>query len=728
MGVWRLALVGNPNCGKTTLFNALTGGNQYVGNWPGVTVEKKAGKTLSKRSELIDLPGLYSLSPCSLEEAVARDYLLKEAPDGIINIIDGANLERNCYLTVALLELGIPMVVAVNMMDEVEKKGWRLDCAALGKALGVPVIPVTARRGAGVSALLREAEAAAKEHRSPSPAPHGEAAERALTAMAALCRGEDFPRFSASRLLEGDREALSRLSREKSGEAERIARAYERSDGGRRDALLADDRYRFIEAVSRRCLKKGGERAGLSERIDRLALGKYTGLPLFLLLLLGVFALTFGPVGSGLSKEVERLFSQLLAPLCRTALLRAHAPVWCAGLSEAVLSGVSGVVFFLPQIALLFFCLTLLEDSGYMARTAFLMDRFFKRLGLSGKSFIPMLMGFGCTTPALMAARALPSERDRRMTMLLLPYMSCSARLPIYALFAGTFFPGREGLAVFLLYLLGVLTAILTGALLRKTVFRGETSPFIMELPPYRAPLLSAAVRHVWERCKGFLWKAGTLIVGMSAAIWVLQNLSPDLSLASDPGESLLGQAGNALAPLFAPLGFGSWQAVVALLSGLVSKESVVGTLSVLYAAGDASLLPAALQTAFTPASAASFMVFSLLYTPCISAFATMKKEMNSLPWAAASAALSCGTAWLAGFLTYQIFGLFFESPAVSAMGQPAAGSAACWPAALPVILLLLGAARLFSGSCCTGCGDCPMREKCKSGQRKPAPRQAQTH
>lgn len=679
----KMALAGNPNCGKTTLFNVLTGSNQYVGNWPGVTVQKKVGKTKVGHSELVDLPGIYSLSPYSMEEIVTRDYIIDEHPEVIINIVDGTNLERNLYLTVQLIELERPIVVAVNMMDDVNAKGWKLDCEKLMVELGVPVVPITARRGENVDAVLKKAEKLAhgKEYFSPKIT-YDNITQNALNdillvlaesgsknnSLQGVESGNErsLPlQFFAGKLLEGDNDAAARLelTQPQTKRIEEIVSAYEKSGKyGDRESMLADARYKYIEKIAAACLKKGEDANKLttSDKIDKLATNRILAIPLFLVMMFLMFALTFGPVGSFLSDCVNYLFTGLLMPAVSNLLMAAGAPEWTRGLLvDAAIGGVAGVLTFLPQITILFFCLSLLEDSGYMARAAFIMDRLLRRLGLSGKSFIPMLMGFGCTTPAIMAARTLENEKDRRLTMMLTPFMSCGARLPIYALFAGIFFVENQGLVVFSMYIIGIVVAITLGVVLKRTLFRGTVAPFVMELPPYRLPLFKSIVRHVWEKCRGFIVKAGTVIFSMSVLIWVLQNFSLEFKMVVDSGESILGQFGSLLAPVFIPLGFGTWQATVALLTGLIAKESVVSSLTILYAAGGAASLPVALSAAFSPLSAFSFMVFSLLYMPCISAFVTLRKEMNSAKWAYGTAFLQCGVAYFIAMMIYQIGRIF---------------------------------------------------------------------
>lgn len=663
----KMALAGNPNCGKTTLFNVLTGSNQYVGNWPGVTVQKKIGKTKVGHSELVDLPGIYSLSPYSMEEIVTRDYIINEHPEVIINIVDGTNLERNLYLTIQLIELERPIVVAVNMMDDVKAKGWNLDCERLMVELGVPVVPITARRGENVDDVLKKAEKLAhgKEYFSPTIT-YDSVTQNALNDILLVLAEHKYEKpipllFFAGKLLEGDNQAGEqlKLSQDELLRVEKIISDYEKtSEYGDRESMLADARYKYIEKITKKCLKKGesANKLTTSDKIDKVVTNRFLAIPIFLLTMFLMFALTFGPIGTFLSDCVDYLFQGLLIPWLTELFTVAGAPAWTKGLFiDAAVSGVSGILVFLPQITMLFLCLSLLEDSGYMARAAFIMDRLLRRLGLSGKSFIPMLMGFGCTTPAVMAARTLENEKDRRLTMMLTPFMSCGARLPIYAMFAGVFFKENQGLVVFSMYILGIVVAIITGVILKKTLFKGNVAPFVMELPPYRLPLFKSIALHVWEKCKGFIIKAGTIIFAMSILVWILQNFSLGFKMVENSSDSILGSFGGVIAPLFTPLGFGTWQAVVALLTGLIAKESVVSTMTILYTAGNAVALPGVLLSAFNPASALSFMAFTLLYMPCISAFVTIRKEMNSAKWAYGTAALQLGIAYFVSLIIYQI-------------------------------------------------------------------------
>lgn len=673
----KLALTGNPNCGKTTLFNALTGASQYVGNWPGVTVEKKEGKSTIDGTEMtvVDLPGIYSLSPYSMEEIIARDFIVGEHPDAIVNIVDATNLERNLYLTIQLLELELPMVVALNFMDEVEKLGDRIDIEALSQHLGVPVIPITARTGKNIDQLLRVAHQ--EMHIGVTVEPddlYDDYTHEIHHAVGELIHDHAYAagipaHWASIKLIEGDSLVEDALHLDKATRAkvEGIVERYESAyDVGDRETLISDSRYRFIQQVVAAAVVKGRGRdeLTLSDKIDSIVTHRILAIPIFLLTMLGVFAVTFGPVGSFLSDCVDVLISKDLAQAVDAFLTGAGVAPWVNHLMiDGVISGVGGVLTFLPQIALLFLFLSFLEDSGYMARAAFIMDRLLHRFGLSGKAFIPMLMGFGCTVPAIMGARTMENEKDRRMTIMLVPFMSCSARLPVYGLIAAAFFPKYSGLVVFSLYVLGLVFAVVSGLLLKNTLFRGEPATFVMELPPYRLPTLKNIGLHVWDKVKGFLVKAGTLILAMSVILWFLQSFSPSLVMVPDASQSILALIGGVLAPLFLPLGFGTWQASVSLLSGLIAKEAVVSSMSLFYGFStldSGTTIAAALSSTFaTPLAAYSFLVFVLLYVPCVASLATMIREMNSARWALRSVLWQLGSAWLGSFLIYQIGGLF---------------------------------------------------------------------
>ena len=671
----RVALAGNPNCGKTTLFNALTGSNQYVGNWPGVTVEKKEGSAhIGDRTvTVVDLPGIYSLSPYSMEEIVARDFIIGEGPDCVIDIVDATNLERNLYLTVQLLELERPTVLALNFMDEVEKRGDKIDADRLSKELGVPVIPITARTGEGVEELMHTAHR--QMHLGVTIEPDDlyddythDIHHRMGELLHDYAYAANLPAHWASiKLLEGDslvEQALALPPEVKTRLAALVAEYENSSDLGDRETLIADSRYQYIQRVVSASVVRGGVpgELTLSEKIDKVVTHRVFAIPLFLCTMLVMFVVTFGPFGSWLSDGVGAgmdALSQWLA----TALEGAGVShVIISLVCDGIIAGVGGVLTFLPQIALLFFFLSLLEDSGYMSRAAFIMDRLLRRFGLSGKAFIPMLMGFGCSVPAIMGARTMENEKDRRMTILLVPFMSCSAKLPVYGLISAAFFGPWAGLVVFGLYMTGMVVGILSGLFFKKTLFAGEPAPFVLELPPYRLPSLGNMLTHVWQKVKGFLVKAGTLILLMSMVLWLLQFFDFSLHMVEDASQSMLGTLGGAIAPIFAPCGFGQWQAAVALLTGLVAKEMVVSSLSMFYGFSltAASGEVAAAMTGFSPLSAFSMLVFILLYVPCVAAVSTLFKEMQSRRWAWFSIAWQMGCAYLVSLLVYQIGGLFF--------------------------------------------------------------------
>ena len=668
---WKVALVGNPNCGKTTLFNALTGSNQYVGNWPGVTVEKKEGeaKLGDVRFTVVDLPGIYSLSPYSMEELVARKFIIEEQPDAIIDIVDATNLERNLYLTMQLLELERPVVLAVNFMDEVEKQGDSIDCDRLAAHLGVPVVPISARDGVNIDRLVQEAHRQMHTGLTVEPddlyddfthAVHHRIGE--LIHDRAYAQGIP-AHWAAIKLLAGDEAVAKDLGLDQAtlDQIDRIAAEYESASPlGDRETLLADSRYRFVERVVRSAVRRKsreGERT-VTERIDAVATHKYLAIPLFLAMMLVVFLLTFSGPGAWLSDGIAWFVEDVLCPGLAGWLAAVHAPAWGGGLLvDGLAAGVGGVLTFLPMIALLFLFLSMLEDSGYMARAAFVMDRTLRHFGLSGKAFIPMLMGFGCTVPAVMGARTMENEKDRRMTILLVPFMSCGARLPIYGLMTAAFFPAQAGLVVFGLYLLGPVMAILSGLILKRSLFQGEPAPFLLELPPYRMPTLKNIWLHVWERVRDFLTRAGTIIAAMSVVVWFLQSFGPNLRMVEDTADSILALVGGVIAPVFAPMGFGVWQAAVALLTGLIAKEAVVSSMSLFYGFSltDYAAAGAAMSATFSPAAAMAFLVFCALYTPCVAAIATIRREMGSRSWTALALVWQLGIAWLASFAAYQI-------------------------------------------------------------------------
>lgn len=668
----RIALAGNPNSGKTTLFNALTGSNQYVGNWPGVTVEKKEGTAEidGKPVTIIDLPGIYSLSPYSMEEIISRDYIIKNRPDVIINIIDATNLERNLYLTIQLLELERPMVVALNFMDEVEKSGDSIDAKRLSEALGIPCIPISAKTGKNLKNLLETAHL--QIHKGYNTEPDDlyddfthEIHHEMDTLLHDSAYAAGIPAHWASiKLLEGDSIVEKALALDnKTKEAlDRIIARYEASSVlGDRETLVADSRYRFIEKAVKASVKKaeGSRTLSTSDRIDKILTHKIWALPIFIASMLVIFLITFGPFGTMLSDYVAYFIENILTPGVQTLLESIDTAPWLIRLvCDGILAGVGGVLTFLPQISLLFFFLSILEDSGYMARGAFIMDRLLRNFGLSGKAFIPMLMGFGCTVPAVMGARTMENEKDRRLTILLTPFMSCSARLPVYGLIASAFFGSRAGIVVFSLYIMGMLAAILTGIILSKTLFKGETAAFVMELPPYRMPAIKNSLLHLWERVRGFIQRAGTVILIMSIILWVLQNFDTSFKMTEDSSKSILAVIGGAIAPLFTPNGFGSWQAAVSLLTGFIAKESVVASLSMFFGfslSADNSVVAAALSGVFTPLSAYAFLAFVLLYVPCVAAVSTIYKEMNSLKWTLFSVLWQLVSAYAVSALIFQI-------------------------------------------------------------------------
>ena len=667
----KIALVGNPNSGKTTLFNALTGSNQYVGNWPGVTVEKKEGRatTEGRPVTIVDLPGIYSLSPYSMEEIVARDFIIKEAPDAIINIIDATNIERNLYLTVQLLELERPMVLALNFMDEIEKKGDKIDVKSLSMQLGIPVVPVTAKTGENLEELLRIAHKQMHEGYSIEPDDlyddftheiHHEIGEIIHDCAYAA----KIPAHWASiKLLEGDSlvENTVITNDESKSKVEKIIKKYESSSVlGDRETLIADSRYRFIERVIALSVKRAQHEDELttSDKIDKIVTHRVFALPLFLITMMLMFGVTFGPVGSFLSDGVALLMENL-ANWISAILTSTGAASWLLSLiTDGIILGVGGVLTFLPQIAILFFFLSLLEDSGYMSRAAFIMDRLLHRFGLSGKAFIPMLMGFGCTVPAVMGARTMESEKDRRMTIMLIPFMSCSAKLPIYGLICSAFFGKYAGIVIFSLYLLGMGMAVLSGILFKGTLFSGEAPAFVLELPPYRMPSIKNTLMHVWERVRDFLTRAGTLILFMSVLLWLLQSFDLHLNMTDSMPESILGVIGGFIAPILRPLGFGAWQAAVALLTGIIAKEAVVASLSMFYGfalTAGSGVVAAAMGATFTPLSALSFLVFVLMYVPCVASIATIRREMASLKWTLVSIGWQIFTAYICSMLVYQI-------------------------------------------------------------------------
>lgn len=657
----RVALVGNQNCGKTTLFNALTGGRQRVGNFPGVTVEKKEGR-LKGASHIIitDLPGIYSLTPYSEEERVTREFLLRERPDLILNIADAVNPERSLYLTLQLTELGIPMILAFNLMDEVKTSGGSLNCEEIRRKLGIPVMPVSALKGEGMSRLREELIRGGERPRRLSVGDEKWDAARSRLRSVVEKRAEAAgwpPDFAAGRLLEGDDETARalKLSGEEQQRTEQILRRLEQEEGLDQEALAADRRYRFIEALCRRCVVRPPRNPGRSrsQAIDRLLTHRYLGLPLFFLIMGGAFWLSFQGIGAWLRKGLAEGLSLGTIEIGRLLKYLKAAPWLQSLVTDGICAGVGSVLSFLPVILVLFFLLSLMEDSGYMARGAFMMDRLLGRIGLSGRSFVPLLLGFGCSVPAILSARTLSSERDRRLTILLIPFISCSAKLPIYGLLGQTFFPERAGWLTLGMYGLGILMLILVGGLMGHTRYRGTELPFVMEMPEYRLPSPANLLLHVGQRAGDFFRKAFTTILLASAAVWFLGHFDSRLQFTAVGEESLLAGLGSLLAPAFRPLGFGDWRAAAALVTGLTAKEAVVSTLTVLTGASTPMQLQAALRQMLTPAAALSFSCFAALYMPCAAAFAAAKRELGSLRLVLENSLIQTGAAYGAAILVY---------------------------------------------------------------------------
>ena len=655
------ALAGNQNCGKTTLFNQLTGSNQHVGNFPGVTVDRKSGAIRNNpNTEVTDLPGIYSMSPYTSEEIVTRQFIIGEKPTGIINIVDATNIERNLYLTMQLMELDTPMVLALNMMDEMRGNGGTVRINKMEAMLGIPVVPISAAKNEGVDELVDHALHVAKYQERPGrmdfcgEEDHGGAVHRCIHGILHLiedhAKAAGIPvRFAATKLVEGDQriEAALKLDQNEKEMIEHIIVQMEQERGLDRAAAIADMRFHFIhQLVDQTVVKPRQSKEQLrSAQIDRFLTGRYTAIPAFVGIMALVFYLTFGVIGLALQNLLEVGIDTLTAAVDSTLTAwNVNAAVHSLVI-DGIFTGVGSVLSFLPIIVTLFFFLSLLEDTGYMARVAFVMDKLLRRIGLSGRSIVPMLIGFGCTVPGVMASRTLPSERDRKMTILLTPFMSCSAKLPIYSLFAAAFFPEHAALVMVSLYFLGIAVGILMAILLKSSVFKGEAVPFVMELPNYRLPGLKNVVQLLWEKARDFLQRAFTVIFVATIIIWFLQSFDLRLSLTADPQQSILAWLASGIAPLFAPLGFADWRVSTALITGFMAKESVVSTLTILYGSS------AAFAAALSPAAAAPLLVFCLLYTPCIAAVASVKRELGG-KWALIMVANQCIVAWLAAFGT----------------------------------------------------------------------------
>lgn len=664
------ALAGNQNCGKTTLFNQLTGSNQHVGNFPGVTVDQKVGQMKSQPDcSVVDLPGIYSLRPYTNEEIVTRDFLLNEKPDGIINIVDATNIERNLYLTLQLMEMRIPMVLALNMMDEVRNNGGTINVEKMSEALGIPVVPISAAKNEGIEELVQAAVRVAKEKRTTKVIDFCKQGPVHRCIHSVCHQIEDHAekaglsvRFSCSKLIENDTRIVDmlQLSQNELELVEHSIIEMEAEAGMDRNAALADMRYDFIESVCADTVIKCEESKEhiRSVKIDSILTHRYFAIPIFILVMFLVFFLTFNVFGAVLSDLLSLLIDDITALVDKGLTAYGINPVVHSLVIDGIFAGVGSVLSFLPIIVVLFFFLSILEDTGYMARIAFVMDKLLRKIGLSGRSIVPLLVGFGCTVPAVMASRTLSSERDRRMTIMLTPFMSCSAKIPIYAVFAAAFFPQYAALVMIGMYLTGIIIGIIVALIFDRTVFCGKPIPFVMELPNYRFPSAKSVLLLMWDKAKDFLQRAFTIIFLATVIIWFLQSFDSRLNVVTDSADSILAAIGHLLAPLFAPLGFDDWRIPTALITGFTAKEAVISTLGVLMGTSTAALGPA-LHTLFTPVSAISFLVFTLLYTPCVAAIAAVKRELESGWLALGVVILQCVVAWLAAFGVYLLLGLF---------------------------------------------------------------------
>ena len=660
------ALIGNQNCGKTTLFNQLTGANQHVGNFPGVTVDQKVGEIKEhKNCSVVDLPGIYSLRPYTSEEIVTRDFLINEKPDAIINIVDATNIERNLYLTLQLLEMQIPMVLALNMMDEVRNNGGSIDVMGMSEKLGIPVVPISAVKAEGISELVEKVIRPAEKKKYPKITDFCEKGPVHRCIHALSHQVEDHaqnlgisPRFAATKVVENDVEIIKKLNFSRN-EFEMMQHSIEEMEADHkmdRNAALADMRYTFIEKVCKDTVKhpKESKEHKRSEKIDKVLTNKYLAIPMFLAIMMLIFYLTFGLIGAWLS-DLLSLGIEQITDICDKGLTAYGInPVVHSLIIDGVFAGVGSVLSFLPVIVVLFFFLSILEDSGYMARIAFVMDKLLRKIGLSGRSFVPMLIGFGCTVPAVMATRTLSSDRDRKMTIMLTPFISCSAKIPVYSVFAMAFFKDHAALVMMALYVTGIVVSILVALILKGTVFSGKPVPFVMELPNYRLPSVKSVLQLMWDKAKDFLQRAFTIIFVATIIIWFLQTFDTRLNVVTDSANSLLAVLGRWVAPIFTPLGFGDWRISTSLITGFTAKEAVVSTMSVLCGTS-MSNLPQTLGSFFTPLSAVSFLVFTLLYTPCVAAIAAIRREMDSALQAVGIVIMQCGIAWLVAFGVYRI-------------------------------------------------------------------------
>lgn len=660
------ALIGNQNCGKTTLFNQLTGANQHVGNFPGVTVDQKVGEIKEhKNCSVVDLPGIYSLRPYTSEEIVTRDFLINEKPDAIINIVDATNIERNLYLTLQLLEMQIPMVLALNMMDEVRNNGGSIDVMGMSEKLGIPVVPISAVKAEGISELVEKVIRTAEKKKYPKITDFCEKGPVHRCIHALSHQVEDHaqnlgisPRFAATKVVENDVEIIKKLNFSQN-EFEMMQHSIEEMETDHkmdRNAALADMRYTFIEKVCKDTVKhpKESKEHKRSEKIDRILTNKYLAIPMFLAIMMLIFYLTFGLIGAWLSDLLSLGIEQITDSCDKGLTAYGINPVVHSLIIDGVFAGVGSVLSFLPVIVVLFFFLSILEDSGYMARIAFVMDKLLRKIGLSGRSFVPMLIGFGCTVPAVMATRTLSSDRDRKMTIMLTPFISCSAKIPVYSVFAMAFFKDHAALVMMALYVTGIVVSILVALILKGTVFSGKPVPFVMELPNYRLPSVKSVLQLMWDKAKDFLQRAFTIIFVATIIIWFLQTFDTRLNVVMDSANSLLAVLGRWVAPIFTPLGFGDWRISTSLITGFTAKEAVVSTMSVLCGTS-MSNLPQTLGSFFTPLSAVSFLVFTLLYTPCVAAIAAIRREMDSALQAVGIVIMQCVIAWLVAFGVYRI-------------------------------------------------------------------------
>lgn len=660
-----IALIGNQNCGKTTLFNALTGSNQHVGNFPGVTVEQKSG-TIKKHPsiKLVDLPGIYSLTPYTMEEIVSTDFLIKKKPSMIINIIDATSIERNLYLTMQLLELNIPMILALNMMDEVISSGNSIDVEGLQQALGIRVIPLSASKNEGIEELIEAIETTLKENNCSHLDLCSGEIHKAIHSITHLIEDNAVKaklpkRFAVTKIIEGDKDIIRQLHLDvqQLHIIKHIIEDMEEKEGLDKDAALVDMRYQVIENITRQTVFKEQETAGQvrSEKIDSILTHKYFGIPIFIVVMLMIFFLIFNVIGAPLQSLMEIAVDFIGSTIITFLTNHQVAPWLISLLRDGVIAGVGSVLSFLPLIVVLFFFLSMLEDSGYMARVAFVMDKLLRKIGLSGKSFVPMLIGFGCSVPAIMASRTLSSQRDRKMTIIVTPFMSCSAKLPIYGMIIAAFFSTKAPLVMITIYCIGILVAIFSALLLKATIFPGDPIPFVMELPSYRIPTAKNVIMHMWEKAKDFLKKAFTIIFIASLLIWFLQSFNFRFEMVTDSSKSILAYIGNKLSFIFAPLGFSDWRLSTSLITGITAKESVVSTLSVLTNSSSPDALYHALNTLLTPASAFAFLTFTVLYMPCVAAFAATKRELGSWLQAILTAGYQTGIAYVVAFIVYHL-------------------------------------------------------------------------